>query len=158
MVTIRWCTQQNKGIQVVLPNENMSYSYLGMAEESIVALKGLEQSNIWTAATTYYIYYYSLYALMLRMGVKCEIHACSLEFMKLFLVDFYNEKDREMIEKAFSARIDLQYYANRPVDKIIIEETKLYCKDFYLKTKDVIARITETTIESIRKKLHGKIK
>ena len=153
MVTIKWCKQQNKGIQVIAPNENMSLSYLGMAEESILALKCVEQSRIWTATTTYYTFYYSLYALMLRLGVKCEIHSCSLEFMNVLLMDFYGLKDREMIEKAFSARIDLQYYANRPVDKVIIEETKKYCKDFYLKTKDILARITEEQIKVIRTKL-----
>lgn len=131
----------------------MANSYLKMAEESIYALDKVKESNIWTATTAYYIFYYSLYSLMLRIGIKCEIHSCSLEFMKEYLKELYNNKDKEMINKAFSARIDLQYYSDRPVDEKIIQEVKKYCKDFYIKTKDVLSGITENQIDLIRKKL-----
>jgi len=153
MVSIEWCLKQEKGLRLIPPNKNMSDSYLKMALESVGVLSGVEKSRIWTATTVYYIFYYSLYSLMLRIGVKCEIHSCSLEFMKVFLKDFYDLKDIEMIEKAFSARIDLQYYADRPVDEKIIEETKTCCKDFYIKTKDVLAGISEKQINLIRERL-----
>jgi len=153
MVSIKWCLANKNGIKLIEPNANMSNSYLKMAEESIYVLNGIKNSRIWLATTTYYIFYYSLYSLMLRIGVKCEIHACSLEFMKKCLIGYYNETDMQMIEKAFSARIDLQYYSDRPVDERIINETSKYCKDFYIKTKDIISKITETQIDLVRKKL-----
>lgn len=131
----------------------MSDSYAKMAEESINMLNNVEKSRIWTATMTYYIFYYSLYSLMMRIGVKCEIHACSLVFMKTFLCSFYNAKDAEMIDKAFTARIDLQYYTNRPVDERNIENTRRYCKEFYIKTKDIISLITEAQIKEIIAKL-----
>lgn len=124
-----------------------------MAEESINAIKGVEGSKIWTATMTYYIFYYSLYSLMLRIGIKCEIHSCSLEFMKRYLTMFYDKKDIEMIEKAFSARIDLQYYADRPVDSEVIEETKRHSSSFFIKTKDALSKITEKNIQAIRESL-----
>lgn len=135
------------------PNENISNSYLGMAEESIKVLGDIQKSDIWTATTSYYVFYYSLYALMLRIGVRCEIHSCSIEFMKKFLTGFYSSKDIENIEKAFSARIDLQYYANRPVDKSVIKNIKKYCKDFFIKTKNILLKITESQIKEIRDRL-----
>ena len=153
MVSIKWCLANKNGIKLIEPNANMSNSYLKMAEESIYVLNGVKNSRIWLATTTYYIFYYSLYSLMLRIGVKCEIHACSLEFMKKCLIGYYNETDMQMIEKAFSARIDLQYYSDRPVDERVINETSKYCKDFYIKTKDIMSKITETQIDSVRKKL-----
>ena len=153
MVSIKWCLANKNGIKLIEPNANMSNSYLKMAEESIYVLNGVKNSRIWLATTTYYIFYYSLYSLMLRIGVKCEIHACSLEFMKKCLIEYYDETDMKMIEKAFSARIDLQYYSDRPVDERIINETSKYCKDFYIKTKDIISKITETQIDLVRKKL-----
>ncbi|PIN79026.1 hypothetical protein COV14_01245 [Candidatus Woesearchaeota archaeon CG10_big_fil_rev_8_21_14_0_10_33_12] len=55
-----------------------------------------------------------------------------------------------MMEKAFSARISLQYYADRPVDHLVIEQSKSYCKDFFIKTKDILSKITESQILSIR--------
>ena len=153
MVSIKWCLANKNGIKLIEPNANMSNSYLKMAEESIYVLNGVKNSRIWLATTTYYIFYYSLYSLMLRIGVKCEIHACSLEFMKKCLIEYYDETDMKMIEKAFLVRIDLQYYSDRPVDERVINETSKYCKDFYIKTKDIISKITETQIDLVRKKL-----
>jgi len=120
MVSIEGCLKQKNGIGLVTPNKNMSESYLKMAEESINILSKVIESNIWTATTSYYIYYYSLYALMLRVGVKCEIHSCSIEFMKECLKEFYNIEDIRGFEDAFGARIDLQYYSNRPVNQKVI--------------------------------------
>ena len=158
MVSIEWCLKQKNGLEIIEPNANMSNSYLKMAEESISILNDVEKSRIWTATTAYYIFYYSLYSLMLRIGIKCGIHSCSLEFMKAYLNKFYNEKDFEMVQKSFSARIDLQYYADRPVDNSIIEETRKYCKDFFLKTKDILSKITESQIRLIRENLIKKTK
>ena len=153
MVLIKWCLKQKDGLELIEPNSTIADSYIRMAEESVSILKGVETSKIWTATTTYYIFYYSLYSLMLRMGIKCEIHSCSVEFMKRYLDKFYNSKDTEMMEKALSARINLQYYADRPVDSNVIEETKSYCKTFFIKTKDILAKITEEQIENIREAL-----
>lgn len=158
MVSIEWCLSQRNGLEIVAPNKNMSESYLKMAEESIGVLNDIKKSHIWIATTSYYIFYYSLYSLMLRLGVKCEIHACSIEFMKAYLKEFYSKEDIEMIEKALSARINLQYYADRPVDKTTIEESRKYCKNFFIKTKEILSSISEEKTEKIRKSFLSKIK
>lgn len=157
MVSIKWCLKQKDGLEFISPNSIMADSYIKMAEESINILKGVEPSKIWTAATTYYIFYYSLYSLMLMIGIKCEIHSCSIEFMKNYLAMFYTNKDFDMFDKAFSARINLQYYANRPVDSMAIEETKSYCKEFFVKAKDILAGITEEQIKCIRASLKQEV-
>ncbi|MEK6942800.1 MAG: hypothetical protein AABX00_01930 [Nanoarchaeota archaeon] len=153
MVSVKWCLKQKNGIEFVEPNSNMSHSYMKMAEESISALQDVESSRIWTATMAYYVFYYSLYSLMLRIGIKCEIHSCSLAFMKEHLKLFYDKEDCDMIEKAFSARIDLQYYSNRPVDSKAIDEIKRYSSSFFVKTKDALARISEDNIKNIREAL-----
>lgn len=66
-----------------------------------------------------------------------------------------------MINKAFLARQDLQYYSDRLVNKEVIETTKKYCKEFYIKyikTKDILSKITEDQINFIRKDLMDKKK
>lgn len=153
MVSIKWCLENKNGLKIVKPDFNMSNSYLLMAEESISILEDVSKSKIWTATVVYYVFYYSLYALMQRIGVKSEIHSCSLEFMKGCLVDFYSPKDIQVIEKAFSDRIDLQYYTDRPVDNNSILDTKDYCIDFFVKTKRVILKLSEKQIDLIRKRL-----
>ncbi len=158
MVSIKWCLKQKNGIELIAPNENMANSYLSMAQDSIQSLSKVKESRIWSATMAYYIFYYSLYSFMLRIGIKCEIHSCSLEFMKTYLGEFYNPKDVEMINKAFLARIDLQYYADRPIDESITIEINSYCKDFFIKTKDNLAKISEENIAEIRDKLRKKMK
>ena len=155
MVSIKWCAAQKHGIMLIAPNSHMADSYLHMAEESLSVLQVITESRIWIATTAYYIFYYSLYALMLRIGVKCEIHACSLEFMKQYLAKLYTQEDAEMIAQAFSARIDLQYYTDRAVDEVIIAAVKRYCKIFFIKTKDLHAKITEKQVQEIRNALQG---
>lgn len=155
MVTIDWCKKKPLGIRIIEPNSNMASSYVGMAAESIDALSEIGKSRIWTATTSYYVFYYSLYALMLRIGIKCEIHSCSLEFMEKMLGDFYSKDDNEMIRKSFKARIDLQYYADREVERKIIDDCRRYCKDFFIKTKDILSVITEKDIDSVRARIKG---
>jgi len=156
MDSIDWCLKQKKGIKKIEPSKNTSHSYLYMAEESILALSNLEKSKIWAATSAYYIFYYSLYSLMLRIGVKSEIHACSIEFMKRYLTEFYNLKDMEMISKACNTRINLQYYSDRPVNEEDLNEIKAYCKDFYIKTKENVIKITEEQINIIRERIKAK--
>lgn len=151
MVSISWCLKQKNGLEVIDPNTNMADSYIRMAEESISALNAVKQSRMWTAVTSYYVFYQSLYALMLAIGIRSEIHSCSLEFMRKFLKDIYSDMDVKMIKKAFGARNDIQYYADRPVDERIIEDISRYCKKFYIKTKDALARMTEEQVTRIRK-------
>ena len=156
MVSIKWCLRQKDGLRLIEPNENISKSYIGTAEESISVLKNIGESRIWSATIAYYVFYYSLYALMLRIGVKCGIHSCSIEFMKKHLNKFYSKMDLEMFEKSFSARIDLQYYSNRPVDERVINETKKYCVDFFVKKKDILSNLGEEEINVMRGGLNEK--
>jgi len=153
MVSISWCLKQKHGLELVKPNSNMSESYLGMAEESITVLNKVTDSSIWSATTSYYIFYYSLYALMLKIGIKCEIHTCSIEFLEKCLSDYYEKQDIDMFKKAFSARQDLQYYANRAVDQRDIDLILRYCKTFFIKTKEIIANMSEQEIMNIRSNL-----
>jgi len=101
MVSIKWCLKQKNGLEVIEPNSIIADSYLKMAEESLNVLPNMIISKIWTVTATYYIFYYSLYAVMLRLGIKCEIHACSLEFMKRYLESYFDKKDNEMTIKRF---------------------------------------------------------
>ena len=44
MVSIKWCMQQKNGIKLVEPNNNMSSSYIKMAEESVGILNNVQKS------------------------------------------------------------------------------------------------------------------
>jgi len=153
MVSIYWCLKTKKGLELVESSENMSSSYLKMAEESLRMIQKNKESRIWLASISYYTMYYSLYAIMMKIGVKCEIHNCSLEFMKQFLPNFYSKNDCELIHTAFELRNDLQYYPDRLVDDSILLKISQKAPDFFVKSRKILYSISESEINLIREKL-----
>ena len=128
-----------------------------MSEESFALIGKVASSRLWSATITYYAYYYSLYALMLRLGVRSGMHACSIEFMIKHLIPPYTGKDLEMVERAFSARMDLQYYIERPVDDTLLRLTQERCGGFCTRTKNIINRIRGSQIEQVRSRLRAEV-
>jgi len=150
MVSIGWCKSVKNGLELVELNENMASSYLGMAKESLDMIKNVSQSRIWEASTSYYTMYYSLYSLMMKIGIKCEIHSCSLEFMKKFLQSFYSEEEIYLIKIAFDLRSNLQYYPDKLIDESKLLKVKQGAVDFFVKTKEIVSRVTESQISEVR--------
>ena len=151
MVNIKWCSEVKSGLELIEQNDNMSESYLRMAKESLDTIKKVSESRIWRASTCYYTMYYSLYSLMMKVGVKCEIHSCSLEFMKQFLP--YSEDEIRLIKSAFDVRNNLQYYPDRLISDLKLMIIEKGSVDFFVKTKDIVLKITEKQIREIRKNL-----
>ena len=94
--------------------------------------------------TAYYTIYHGIYSLLMKIGVKCEIHACTIEFAKRYLKNHFLPEDFELIDKAFSARIDSQYYVNRRVPnqnyELIMKKTPVFlvkCKNIVLEQKEI---------------------
>jgi len=158
MVGINWCLKIKRGLRLVNPNINMSDSYMKMAEESLKIIRKTEDSRLWLASTSYYTAYYALYSLMMRIGVKSEIHKCSIEFMKKFLTEFYDREDINLIESAFDLRNDLQYYPDRLVNESQLRFIKNRVSDFLVKTKEILVKLNEKQIDKTRKLLEGEEK
>ena len=118
-VSLKWCCDRKDGIRLINPNENLSLGYIQMAENAIGTMNREKILNLQFAISAgYYSLYYSLYAVLMKIGIKCEIHACTLEFMKWLLMDFYSKEDLNAIKIAFNTRNISQYY----VDKIVPKE------------------------------------
>jgi len=115
MEKIKWCLHVENGIELVEPNENLSHVYLKKSEDALKAANSLKGNKDWEISSCYYAMYFALYAIMIRIGIKCEIHACTIEFAKLFLKEFFAEEELDFIEDSFKARKDSQYYVNRAI-------------------------------------------
>lgn len=46
MVSIKWCFRQRKGIKIIEPNENISKSYLEMADNAIGTMNRERDKNL----------------------------------------------------------------------------------------------------------------
>ena len=150
MVSLDWCRKQKRGIKLVKPNLNLFKEYIDNAEESIRVIDRIEEtkSNMWLATTKYYIEYFTAYAFLMRVGIKSEIHDCTIELLRKLerenIIDF---KISERLEADKVLRIDNQYYLkNRPVT-VNLEELR----ELILTVKKVAEMLTPEDIEKIRK-------
>lgn len=159
VVSLKWCCTKKEGIQLVEPNENLSQGYIQMAENAIGTMNREKNLNLQFAiSASYYSMYYSLYSVLMKIGIKCEIHQCTLEFMNKLLSNFYSKEDFKIINTAFNVRNTSQYYVDRIVSKEDVELIFSKTPYFFNKSKEVISRINEKDIFNIRKEIELIIK
>lgn len=152
MKKINWCKKQDKGIKLIDPNDNLSDEYFKNAEESLRVLRKIyeTQSNMWLATAKYYIEYFAIYSILMKIGIKCEIHDCTISLVKLFEdEDVISKGTYEILEKDKELRIDNQYYLkNKPVD--INFET---LSEFLLSIKESLNNLNNNMIGILRQKI-----
>lgn len=148
---LKWCCDQNKGLKLIKPNDNLAKEYIESAEETLYFLQGNKnKSNMWLATTKYYCEYFSVYALLMKLGIKSEIHDCTIEVCRVLeerkiVPEGYTKK----LEDDKELRIDNQYY----LKNIAININLIELREFILKIKDKINSITLDEINKIRDEL-----
>lgn len=152
MSKISWCKKQKEGIKMQEPNENLSGEYFANAEESIRVLRSIKstQSNMWLATTKYYMEYFAIYSLLMKIGIKCEIHDCVIALAKFL-------EDEEILENGVSKRlkqdkelrIDNQYYLKNKNVEIDFEELS----EFLISVRKSLKKLDVNKIKEIRNKL-----
>lgn len=148
---LNWCCKQNRGIKIIEPNENLAKEFMQSAEETLLVLQNIkEKSNMWLATTKYYCEYFAIYALLQRIGIKCEIHDCTIEICKLLENEGILSKEfSEILENDKELRIDNQYYLRNKKIEINYQELRTYM----LNIKNKINSISLKEIMHIREKL-----
>ena len=149
MDKIKWCVKKREGLHLIKPNSNLANAYFKKAEEALESLR-LNTIKDWKISTAYYTIYFSLYALMIKLGVKCEIHSCTIEFVKRFFNEYFEETEINFIEDSFKARIDSQYYIDRTVPDEQYNKMIQESPEFMLKCKTVFIKLNEKKINKIR--------
>ena len=148
---LKRCFKQKKGMKLIKPSENLAKEYMKSAEETLFILQTVKgKSNMWLATTKYYTEYFAVYALLMKIGIKSEIHDCTIELCKFL-------EKQEIIPKGFSRvleddkeiRIDNQYYLKNK--KVNVDIKKL--RDFIFIIKHKINIITFDELNEIRGKL-----
>ncbi len=150
MDQIKWCLDQKKGIELVEPSDNLRDAYLMKAEEALEVLMATKIRD-WQLTTAYYAMYHGIYALLMKIGVKCEIHTCTIEFTKRFFKKHLTTEDFVLLDKAFRARNDAQYYVNRKVTNEDYELIMKKAPSFFVKCKNII--LEQKEINEIREKI-----
>lgn len=149
MSQISWCKKQKNGIKLIEPNDNLSEEYLRNAEESMKVLKIISpvQSNMWLATTKYYIEYFSVYAVLMKIGIKCEIHDCTLTLVKLLeKKNIFKKGTYKTLDDDKELRIDNQYYLKNK--KVFIDFEKL--SGLIVNARKIVNELTADKIQEIR--------
>lgn len=138
---LTWCCKQKKGVALIDAKLHLSESYIIEADDTLenVTLS----TGKWKLITAYYACYNALYAILMKCGIKCEIHECTIELMALF--DF-EPFEIEFLKQLKDDRIQTQYY----LKKIELKDENTV-KKFVLKCKTIINSLTSNKIEEIRK-------
>jgi len=149
MVDLDWCKKQDRGVRLVEPNDNLSREYLRSAKETLIILREIEgKSNMWLATTKYYFEYFCAYSILMKIGIKCEIHDCTIKICQIL-------EKQKIIPKGFSKileedkelRIDNQYYLKNK--KVKVDHDGL--TNLYLETKNILEKLTSEKINLIRR-------
>ncbi|MBS3162953.1 HEPN domain-containing protein [Candidatus Woesearchaeota archaeon] len=151
MADIDWCKQQRNGIELVEPNDNLAKAYIKKAEDSLSASLNLDNNKDWKISSLYYTMYFSVYAVLLKIGIKCEIHSCTIAFAEHILKDYFKPEEIEILKKSMKARIDVQYYTDRNISDSLYQKMIKNAPIFIARCKDIITRFTEQDISRIRK-------
>lgn len=152
MDKIKWCLNAKNGIELIEPNKNLAEAYLKKAEEALESMR-LMKSKDWKISTAYYAMYFSVYSILMRSGVKCEIHSCTIEFMQQFLKKYFTEEECAFLPKSMHARVDAQYYTNKDVSDDFCEKMQKHTPEFIVKCKSIVLHISEKEVNEIRENL-----
>ena len=105
---------------------------------------------MWLATTKYYCEYFSIYALLQKIGLKCEIHNCTIEIAKLLEeIKIIPEGYSRKLEEDKDLRIDNQYYLKNKSVYINIRELS----EFILTIKNKVNSITFNEINKTRNEI-----
>ena len=147
---LKWCLKQGRGLELIEPNSDLAESFLEKAEIALEEIHNAK-SREWKISAAYYAMFNAAYAILLRIGVKCELHICVIEFLQRLLQDYFSEEEGELFERALEARKDTQYYTNRDVPDPVFEELTQRAPTFLIKCKSVVSKLTEKEIKEIKK-------
>ncbi|MGI0046277.1 MAG: HEPN domain-containing protein [Nitrosotalea sp.] len=150
---LKWCAKQNKGIKLVNASASLQKAYLKKSENAIKSMNANAKAGIdeWVVSTSYYAKYFAVYALLSRLGIKCEIHDCTLSIFEYLFLTEISAKAMQDLQQSKDDRVDAQYYTEtiKTDQNALIADTK----DFVLKIQEIIDKLTSSKIVTYQNKL-----
>ncbi|MEK6840986.1 MAG: HEPN domain-containing protein [Nanoarchaeota archaeon] len=156
MDKLKWCAGKKEGLKLIESNSNLAEAYIKKAEEALESMR-INTIKDWKISTAYYTIYFSIYALLTKIGIKCEIHSCTIEFAKQFLKEYFSKEELDFVEDSLKARIDSQYYVDKTVPDAQYNQMIKQAPIFLVKCKSILFRLNEKKINEIRKRFQDGI-
>jgi len=150
---VTWCFRQRKGIRIIEPNENLTKAYIRKAKSSLNTMNAALQikETDWVLTTAYYARYFALYALLMKLGIKSEIHDCTITIARLLTKQrILNKNLVTDISQAKQIRIETQYYVTQEFKQPKIRRNVESAHKFVLEIEKTIENITTDQIKNTR--------
>lgn len=151
MNRLNWCTQIRNGIVLVDPSDNLASAYFKKAESSLEAMHTVGPPE-WKITAGYYALYFSLYAVLMKLGIRSENHTCTLALMQQLLPAYFTPDETKTIDRARRARIDTQYYTSATISDDQLDELTRAVPRFLVRCRTIVNRLTEADISAIRER------
>jgi uncharacterized protein (UPF0332 family) len=146
---LSWCAGVKNGIMLVEPSDNLAAAYLKKSEDAMEAMHSVA-SHDWKVSAGYYSLYFSLYSVLMKIGIKSENHACTIEIMQHLLTDFFTRDECDLLEKARRARVESQYYTTSDVSDVFAETLAKQAPHFLVKCRGIVDRLDTKQIGKLR--------
>jgi len=150
---LKWCLRQERGIRLAAPSDNLAKAYLEKSRNALRSMEVNAQAGIeeWTVSASYYAKYFAVYALLSKVGVKSEIHDCTIAlFGYLFSTMEYHHLVREL-RQSKDDRVDVQYYSRE--FEVNLTDLMQQTKQFVLQIEELIDGLNSEEVVALQKKL-----
>ena len=152
---MQWCLKQNKGIRLDKPSENLVKAYLQKSKNALKSMEINAQAGLveWSVSASYYAEYFAVYSLFSKIGIKCEIHDCTITLFEYLFNDSIPKEILEDLRNSKENRVEAQYYTQEitiDVDEVI-KKTKL----FVLEIEKIIDNLNTQKTSKLQLKLEN---
>ena len=152
-----FCFKKAGGLKLVTPNERLVEVYKKKSRSALNMLESAKekQEDEWILDTSYYAKYFIIYALFMKVGIKSEIHDCTIFALKSLFVEenIIDNNIYEELEKSKDLRVGALYYDKDFGKEEILKRAKS-SPEFCLKVESVLDKITKEDVEKARKKFN----
>lgn len=146
---LSWCARVKNGITLTDPNPDLAFAYLMKAEDALEAMHSVA-SRDWKLSAGYYSLYFSLYAVLMKAGIKSENHVCTIEIMQHVLGEYFTREECELLEQARHARVESQYYTSSEIPAAFEDALAKEVPRFLVKCRGISDRLDTRKIQKIR--------
>lgn len=152
---LRWCSRQSKGIRILKPSDNLAKAYLKKAANALKSMELNAGAGIdeWAVSAAYYARYFAVYALLSKIGVKCEIHDCTIALFEHLFKETVRHDLIDEIKLSKEDRVESQYYPRE--NKIDLSETVAKAKEFVLEIERLADGMNPQQAETLRRNLRS---
>jgi len=150
---LKWCLKQNKGIKTIKPSENLTTAYLKKSKNALKSMEINAEAGIteWAVSTSYYAKYFAVYALLAKIGAKCEIHDCTIALFEYLFSDSIPEEIIKELKHSKEDRVEMQYYTQEI--NIDLEQSMQKTRKFVLNIENIVDNLNPEKTTALQKKL-----